>query len=66
MRSRRIGAVIVLVVAGLAIAVATGWGALVLVYLGPGSSWVRRALAWSFVALGLVTLGALAVRRARW
>ena len=63
---RRIGAVIALVAAGLALAVVSGWGALVLFYLAPGPSWVRSALAWGFVALGLVTLGALAVRRARW
>jgi hypothetical protein len=62
---RRSGAVVALVVAGLAIVGATGWGALVLFYLAPGSSGVRSALAWSFVALGLVALGALAVRRAR-
>jgi hypothetical protein len=61
----RIGAVIALVAAGLVIAVATGWGALVHFYLAPGPGWVRSALAWSFVAVGLVTLGALAVRRAR-
>ena len=62
---RRIGAVIALVVAGLAIAVATGWGAGVLFFLGPGSGGVRKTLAWIFAALGLVALGALAVRRAR-
>ena len=62
----RIGTVIALGVAGLAMAVATGWGALVLFYLAPGPSWMRSALAWSFVALGLVALAALAVRRARW
>jgi hypothetical protein len=54
-----------LTIAGLAIVVATGWGALVLFYLAPGSGTVRAALAWVFVALGLITLGALAVRRAR-
>ena len=63
---RRIGRVIALVVAGLAMAVATGWSALVLFYLAPGPSWMRSALAWSVVALGLVALGALAVRRVRW
>ena len=47
---RRIGAVIALIVAGLAIAVVTGWGAGVLFYLGPGPEWVRQALAWAFVA----------------
>ena len=63
---RRIGRVIALVVAGLAMAGATGWSALVLFYLAPGPSWMRSALAWSVVALGLMALGALAVRRVRW
>ena len=63
---RHIGRVIALVVAGLAMAAATGWGALVLFYLAPGPSWMRCALAWSAVVLGLVALAALAVRRARW
>ncbi|HEX6012689.1 MAG TPA: hypothetical protein VFY87_12990, partial [Geminicoccaceae bacterium] len=63
---RRIGRVIALVVAGLAMAVATGWSALVLFYLAPGPSGMRSALAWSVVALGFVALAALAVRRARW
>jgi len=63
---RRIGRVLALVVAGLAMAVATGWSALVLFYLAPGPSGMRSALAWSVVALGLVALAAFAVRRARW
>jgi len=50
---------------GLALALATGWGALVLYYLGRGSEAVRTALAWSFAALGLACVAALAVRRAR-
>ena len=62
----RIGAVIARAVASLAIAVATGWGALVLVYLAPGPNWIRYALAWSFVVLGLVTIGALLMRRGGW
>jgi hypothetical protein len=53
----QIARVIGWVVAGLVIAVATGWGALVLFYLAPGSSGVRETLAWVFGALGLVTLG---------
>ncbi len=61
----RVGVVIVWVFAGLAIAVATGWGALVLFYLGPGSDGVRTAEAGIFVAIGLAALGTLAVRRAR-
>ncbi len=61
----RIARVIGWAVAGLVIAVVTGWGALVLIYLAPGSSGVRATLAWGFVALGFVTLGALVARRAR-
>ncbi len=60
---RRIGAVIARVVASLAIAVVTGWAALVLFYLAPGPVWMRHVLAWIFVVLGLVTLGALLLRR---
>ena len=63
--SGRIGGVILWVVAGLVIAVATVWGALVLFYLAPGSGAVRETLAWLFAALGLVTLGALVARRGR-
>jgi hypothetical protein len=62
---RRIGTIIALVVAGLAMAGATGWGALVLFYLGPGSGGVRTVEAWSFAAIGLAALGTLIVRRAR-
>jgi Domain of unknown function (DUF4105) len=61
----RVALVIGWVIAGLVIAVATGWGALVLFYLGPGSSGLRETLAWVFAALGLVALGALVARRAR-
>jgi hypothetical protein len=50
---------------GLLLALATGWGALVLLYLGPGSGAVRTALASVFAALGLACVGALFVRRAR-
>ena len=63
---RRIVAIIARIAAGLAIAGATGWGALVFFYLAPGPSWVRRTLAWSFGAIGLAALWALAGRRARW
>jgi hypothetical protein len=63
--TRRALVILVLVIAGLVVAVVTGWGALVLFYLAPGSETVRTALAWSFAVLGLVTVGALAVRRAR-
>lgn len=61
----RIGAVAALILAGLAMAGATVWGALVLFYLAPGSSGVRSALAWSFAGIGLAALGAFAVRRTR-
>ena len=63
--TRRIGTIIALVLAGLVIAVATAWGALVLYYLAPGSAEVRTAAAWSFAALGLAALVALFVRRTR-
>ena len=62
----RIGAIVALGVSGLVLAGATGWGALALYYLAPGSVGVRTALAWSFAALGLATLAGLAVRRLRW
>jgi hypothetical protein len=61
----RIAVAIALIVAGLVITGLTGWGALVLFYLAPGSGGVRETLAWVFVALGLVTLGTLVARRAR-
>jgi hypothetical protein len=64
--TRRIGAIVALGVAGLVLAGATGWGALALYYLAPGSEGVRTALAWSFAVFGLVTLAGLAVRRLRW
>jgi hypothetical protein len=50
---------------GLALALATGWGALAVFYLGPGSEALRTALAWGFAALGLAGVAALFVRRAR-
>jgi len=53
------------IAAGLGIAGATGWGALALFYLAPGSVEVRCALAWGFAALGLVAGVALGVRRTR-
>ena len=59
-------AIIALILAGFAMAVATGWGALVLFYLGPGSAGVRTAEAWGFAAIGLAALGALFFQRARW
>jgi len=58
--SRRIAAGLGLIGLGLVIAVATGWGALALFYLAPGSEPVRTALAWGFAALGLVAVAARA------
>jgi len=45
--------------------IATGWGALVLFYLGPGTARVRTTQAWSYVAISLLALGALFVPGAR-
>jgi hypothetical protein len=57
--------VLVWLAAGLAIAAASGWGALALYYLAPGSAAVRSALAFGFAVLGLAALVGLAVRRTR-
>jgi hypothetical protein len=54
-----------LIAAGLVVAVAGGWGALVLYYLAPGGPAVRTALAWAFFVFALVTVGALAAGRRR-
>jgi Domain of unknown function (DUF4105) len=62
---RRLLPVLGLILVGLVIVAATGWGALTLFYLAPASEIVRTALAWAFAALGLITVGSLAVRRAR-
>jgi len=61
----RVATVVFLIVVGLIVLVLTGWGALVLYYLAPGSSGIRTMLAWCFAALGVVTVGALIVGRAR-
>src|SRR5262249_6744351 len=58
-------AILGLIVACFALTAVTGWGALVLYYLGPGSDSLRTMLAWGFAAVGLAAVGALAVRRAR-
>ncbi len=49
----------------LVLALAIGWGALVVFYLGPGSGALRDALAWGFGALGLAAVGGLFARRTR-
>jgi hypothetical protein len=51
--------------ASLVLAVITAWGALVLLYLGPGSDTLRQGLAWGFAAVGVGALAALVLRRAR-
>ena len=63
--TRRLGVAVGLCAAGLAILILTGWGALVLYYLGPGSAGVRRALAWGLVVLGAAVIVALAAGRGR-
>jgi uncharacterized protein DUF4105 len=64
--ARRILMVLGLLLVGLVIAVVTVWGALVLFYLAPGPEPARKAFAWGFAALGLVTIAALVVTRLRW
>jgi hypothetical protein len=54
-----------LAVAGLVLALATGWGALAVFYLGPGSEAARTALGYGFAALGLACVGAFFARRTR-
>ena len=61
----RIATIIGLILVGLVLLVVTGWGSLVLYYLAPGPRSVRSALAWCFVALGVATVVALIVSRAR-
>lgn len=61
----RIGKSIALILAGLAMAIATGWGALVLYYLAPGPAGVRTAAAWGLAAFGLAAGVALLFRRTR-
>ena len=51
--------------AAVALALVTGWGALAAYYLGPGSETLRSGLAWGFAALGLVAVAGLFTRRAR-
>lgn len=63
--TRRLGAGIALVLAGLVMVMATAWGTLALYYLAPGSAEVRTAAAWSFAGIGLAALVALFVRRTR-
>jgi hypothetical protein len=59
---RRLGARIAI---ALALAGASGWGALVLHFLAPGGAPLRDALAWGLAALGLASSVAVVVGRAR-
>jgi hypothetical protein len=61
----RIGAVVGWLAAGLAMAGLTGWGALVLYYLTPGSETLRTAIACAFAAVGLAALLCVCWRRTR-
>jgi hypothetical protein len=54
-----------LILAALIMAAATGWGALVLFYLGPGTSTARTAEAWGFAGLGLLLLAGFCRPRTR-
>jgi hypothetical protein len=65
MTRRRVVRFVGFIAVGLAIALLTGWGALVLYYLGPGGATARTAQAWVFAAIGLTAVGALAIRRVR-
>ena len=52
-------------VAGLAMVGLTGWGALVLYYLAPGSEGLRSAQAYAFAAVGVLAVAGLCWRRTR-
>lgn len=62
---RRVGRALGLLLAALLMACATGWGALALFYLAPGTETFRTGLAWSFAAVGLAGVALLALRRTR-
>jgi hypothetical protein len=61
----RIGAWVGRALVALALALATGWGALAVFYLGPGSVALRTGLAWGFAALGLAATAGVWVRGTR-
>jgi hypothetical protein len=62
---RRIGTWAGLALVALVLALATGWGALAVFYLGPGSETLRNGLAWGFAALGLAATACVLARRTR-
>lgn len=61
----RFAAVIAWGLGGVALLSATVWGALVVLYLGPGSEQVRTVAAWGFAAVGLAALVGLGFQGAR-
>jgi hypothetical protein len=62
----RIVVVVALVLLGLLVAAAGGWGAGALAYAGPGGETVRHVLAGAFAVASLAVLVALGMRRWRW
>lgn len=61
----RLGARVAGALIALVLAIATGWGALAVYYLSPGSEPLRSALAWAFAGLGLAAIAGLFPRRTR-
>jgi hypothetical protein len=62
---RRIGTWAGLALVALVLALATGWGALAVFYLGPGSETLRNGLASGYAALGLAATACVLARRTR-
>ncbi len=63
--SHRIAAGVGMALVALLLALATGWSALAVFYLAPGSEALRTGLAWVFAALGLAATAAVLPRRTR-
>ena len=62
---QRISVWVGLVLVALVLALATGWGALAVFYLAPGSEALRTVLAWGYAALGLAATAGVMVRGTR-
>jgi hypothetical protein len=62
---RRIAVGVGLALFALVLALATGWGALAVFYLAPGSETLRTVLAWGYAALGLAATAGVMVRGTR-
>jgi len=62
---QRISVWVGLVLVALVLALATGWGALAVFYLAPGSETLRTVLAWGYAALGLAATAGVMVRGTR-